>query len=469
MVSEKRWFPEMSAPLWLLWLVDFVGGILVLALAFVTVREARFLLESGETEIVRAFLWWFSVAIGIFAISRAIASVGPILLPEIGYPTAWGAIFPYTGSLNTILFIVIASLTFVFGRVQNQQRLLQTEIEARKRAESALQRHKDSLEETVEERTASLRVQRERYETLFESIRDAIVVLDTDGKITDCNPACLDIFACEQDELVGESFESLYADRQSFDDLAGTFDSVDVTTQPPEILEYERATGQTIPGETSIYNLEHRTGSSGYVGLIRDVSRREHRLNQLEVIDRVLRHNLQNDLNIIKGTAESIESSDSAINEACNTIIDVSDNLLAKAKKQRFITDLLIEPPDPKRWEPLPRIEAIVESMEETYPEATIQITAADPTPAMGAVAIDRAIEELIENAIVHSDRKAPTVTIGIETVDGAVAISIADDGPGIPQMERDVLTGRREMDPLYHGGGLGLWFVNLVVERSAG
>ncbi|MBS3761199.1 ATP-binding protein [Halodesulfurarchaeum sp.] len=43
------------------------------------------------------------------------------------------------------------------------------------------------------------------------------------------------------------------------------------------------------------------------------------------------------------------------------------------------------------------------------------------------------------------------------------------NDGPGLPKMERNVLTGQDEITPLYHGSGLGLWLVNLVVRRSDG
>ncbi|MGM0399180.1 MAG: ATP-binding protein, partial [Halobacteriota archaeon] len=50
-----------------------------------------------------------------------------------------------------------------------------------------------------------------------------------------------------------------------------------------------------------------------------------------------------------------------------------------------------------------------------------------------------------------------------------AVRIRVVDDGPGIPRMEREVLSGETEIGPLYHGSGLGLWFVNLAVRQADG
>ena len=51
---------------------------------------------------------------------------------------------------------------------------------------------------------------------------------------------------------------------------------------------------------------------------------------------------------------------------------------------------------------------------------------------------------------------------------DEQVRVRVADDGPGLPEMEQRVLTGRRET-PLQHGQGLGLWLVYWVVREAGG
>ena len=56
-----------------------------------------------------------------------------------------------------------------------------------------------------------------------------------------------------------------------------------------------------------------------------------------------------------------------------------------------------------------------------------------------------------------------------VTRTDEAVRIAIADSGPPIPEMERDVLGDDGEETPLYHGGGLGLWLVKLLIARSGG
>jgi signal transduction histidine kinase len=47
-------------------------------------------------------------------------------------------------------------------------------------------------------------------------------------------------------------------------------------------------------------------------------------------------------------------------------------------------------------------------------------------------------------------------------------AITVTDDGPGIPADEIEVIQSGTQ-DKLNHGSGLGLWLINWVVDRSGG
>ncbi|WP_459987600.1 ATP-binding protein, partial [Natrinema sp. JCM 9743] len=49
------------------------------------------------------------------------------------------------------------------------------------------------------------------------------------------------------------------------------------------------------------------------------------------------------------------------------------------------------------------------------------------------------------------------------------LTLTVADDGPGIPPEERELLEGDREITQLRHASGLGLWLVNWVVTQAGG
>jgi signal transduction histidine kinase len=78
-------------------------------------------------------------------------------------------------------------------------------------------------------------------------------------------------------------------------------------------------------------------------------------------------------------------------------------------------------------------------------------------------------LSELVENALEHTTADAPRVELSVREVsDGTVELSVADDGPGIPEREREILAAGTETQ-LEHGQGIGLWFVNWAVTQLGG
>ena len=81
---------------------------------------------------------------------------------------------------------------------------------------------------------------------------------------------------------------------------------------------------------------------------------------------------------------------------------------------------------------------------------------------------LDYAIAELVENALEHAE-STPQIRIEVSATTDAIEVSIRDNCPPIPVEERYVITDRWEMDDLRHTGGMGLWLVYWVANRSGG
>lgn len=331
--------------------------------------------------------------------------------------------------------------------------------------------HSQQLDSQRRQREREAREQRQRYEALFASIRDAILVTDNEAQIVNANPAFRDLFGYELGDIEGNSARLIFNSDNDFDDLAATVQSKSGQFRLSQTVDYQKQSGQVFPGETDLFAFIDADGETvGYVALVRDVSDREDRIRQIEVLDRVLRHNLTNKIQVIEGAAEMIRQlpSESGTEEA-NKIIDTSDTLLETVNKEREITRYLRDPPEPKPVNLVPIVRRAVASATTQYVEAEFTVELPDSAPASATVAASQGIEELIKNAIIHSDRDTPSVRVAIENRSETVCVIVADDGPGIPQMERDVLTEQGAIDPLYHGSGLGLWQVNLIVSQSDG
>lgn len=207
---------------------------------------------------------------------------------------------------------------------------------------------------------------------------------------------------------------------------------------------------------------------TGFVAVLRDVTEREERTRQLRVVDRVLRHNLRNDLTVINLEAERISAAASGtVAEAAATIQNHADGLLTTSNKSRTITETLSEEPDRRRVDVVEMLRTVRDEVDETSAEITVDAPSA--VTVSSAADLREAVDELVTNAIVHNDRATPSIDLSVEETDEHICIRIADDGPGIPEMDRDVLESGRTIEDLYHGSGLGLWLVHWIVRRSGG
>ncbi|MFB6202787.1 MAG: PAS domain S-box protein [Halorhabdus sp.] len=316
-----------------------------------------------------------------------------------------------------------------------------------------------------------LRRARQRYESLFESIRDAILVADTDRRIVDCNPAFRELFGYPIEEVQGEHVSTLFESVAEFETVEDTLGQHMDDPTVVETFTYQKRSGQVFPGETNVFYRRDQDGEiTGLIGLIRDVSERRARTTQIRTVDRVLRHNLNNALTVILGNADRIATEATGDLEACaERIVTQGEQLRETAEKERQITTFLSESSAPIERDAVPIVEAVVEDVRARHPDVDLTVDLPEAAPVLAVRHLDRAIDELLTNAVVHSDRARPSVTITIRTVEGSVEISVADDGPGIPAMERQILTGQRDVKPTHHGRGIGLWLVSLIVQYSDG
>lgn len=207
-----------------------------------------------------------------------------------------------------------------------------------------------------------------------------------------------------------------------------------------------------------------------WVGFQQDVTERRRRQQQLETIDRVLRHNLRNDMNVIRGRAELIHSEASGeVAQSAGTIINTSGRLLELAEKERAIMEVLLEEPVETAITLESVLQDVVSSVEAEYPDATISVECPGDVSIRAISQFREALIELVENGIVHDDSDFPEVVITVTRSDGTTVIDIADTGPQIPEIEKNIVEMTDERTPVYHETGLGLGFVKLVMSLSDG
>jgi PAS domain S-box-containing protein len=292
-----------------------------------------------------------------------------------------------------------------------------------------------------------------------------------DNPLVYVNDGFVDLTGYTHEEAIGRNCRFLQGEHTDPDAVAAVRRAIDAAEEVSVVLRNYRADGTEFWNRLEIAPVRNADGEViNYIGFQQDVTARVERQEQLQKIDRTLRHTLRNDMNVVLANAEQIQAEGSPpVTEAAESILETSESLLEKMDREREIVQLLGEKPDVRPIELMSLVRPVVESLRESYPEATIGLTGPEEVRVRGTARLEQAVEELLRNAIEHSDRDRPGIDLSVSAGPETVSLAVADDGPGIPGMEVEILTGGAEETPVYHGQGLGLWEVHLIVRRCGG
>ena len=306
-------------------------------------------------------------------------------------------------------------------------------------------------------------------EAALDAIPDVFYVLDREGRLLRWNEPTVEVTRYGPDELDGMSAAAFF-DEPDRDRITASIEAVLEAGQDAVDATLVTRDGTRIPYEFRGRRL--RTGAEDQVrvvGIGRDVSERFERENQLRAFEQWLRHNIRNDLTVIDGYAERLASGEAGDPSAVVELIKArSSRLVEQADHQGTVVELITEPSARRDLDVRSVVDGVLESLRERFPEAVIEVAGPPTLEAIAVPELSMAVEELVENAILHHDGETPQVTIELVD-DDPVSIRIADDGPGIPATERGVLDVGHEVGPLDHGSGLGLALVYWVVRNSGG
>lgn len=293
-------------------------------------------------------------------------------------------------------------------------------------------------------------------ETVLDEMPAAVAITGRQGHLLDFNQTAERTFDIAQPDALGEPIEAALR----FDADRGTDQPVTIETgEGPRQFEVDRS------------ELTSRGGESiGRAYVLRDVTERRTHQQRLDVLNRVLRHNLRNDLDAIRGFAEALEQNDSQLDHAeLGARIQTTARDLADLGATISSTERLLEADrlDTKSVDIDALVDEVVEPVREAYPDASITVSTPGRSTTLSTerTVLGTVLEETLENAVEHNNSEEPHVELVIESREPGVVVEIRDDGPGIPERERSVLLEGEET-PLRHGTGLGLWLVYWGVLR---
>ncbi|MDZ5812030.1 ATP-binding protein [Halorubrum sp. AD140] len=304
----------------------------------------------------------------------------------------------------------------------------------------------------------------QRYETILDSLGDAVYAVRPDGTIAYVNDRYAEMKGVSREELIGSQLYD-WVTEEAAAKAKRVRREIAAGDREAGAVEYEflTADGERFPVEMRFARFVDGDGGDeplDRVGVIRDVrgrKRREEALRRknerLEEFAKVVSHDLRNPLNVATGRLElAREECDSEhldhvarAHERMNSLID---DLLTLARDG---TDI-----DETGRVPLRElVEACWEGVDTA--DATLRVDT-DRVVRADRSRLRQAIENLVRNAVEHAGEDV-TVTVG--DVDGG--FFVADDGPGIPAADREVV-----FETGYSTGEDGTGFGLAIVESVA-
>jgi methyl-accepting chemotaxis protein len=205
----------------------------------------------------------------------------------------------------------------------------------------------------------------------------------------------------------------------------------------------------------------------------------EERSSMVAVLNRILRHNVRNDVNLIAGHAANIRrrETDGEFREELQTIEETALDLAKISDRTQRINQLLTE--DPTATTELRLSECLDEPLRDAAratPNATISLHRGDTenvtieAPSTFPIAVADVVEQIADSS--RGDVNIDITLTRGQATDGQesrpVVLVIDDDGDGLPDVDIDAIETDEET-PLRHATGLSLWCLKWAVKRAGG
>ena len=337
------------------------------------------------------------------------------------------------------------------------------DISSQKQYEKALERTRDELRRII------------------DLIPDPIFVKNRDDEVLLSNEANAELHGLTPDEIEGIRERDI----ENIPDFNKYRERERKVMETGESMTYEEELAST-SGKQHVFRTTRipfttvQKSESAVLGYARDITELreyeqelEEQRDNLEVLNEVLRHDVRNDLQLVTAYADLLhdECEDEELKEYITTIQDSADHAVELTGTAREIADLMLSATEEGQHVNLRTIlEKEVSEVQSSYPKAAVTLGTTVPSVTITANDIVSSVfRNLLKNAIQHNDKPLAEVTVSTTEQDDIATVRVADNGPGVPDDQKDDIFGKGERGLESEGSGMGLHLVETLVTDYDG
>jgi PAS domain S-box-containing protein len=209
------------------------------------------------------------------------------------------------------------------------------------------------------------------------------------------------------------------------------------------------------------------------IGIAVDVTERKRREQKIEVLTRLLRHDIYNDMTVILGWLETLRDS---VTGNQRSLVDraqsASQHVIELTEVAREYVDVVTDEEE-FSLRPMTASSTLHEELEAAqllYPEASFDVDGDFVTESVRAnELLGSVFRNVLNNAVQHNDSENPRVTVSMTAMEDTVVVRIADNGPGIPAERRETAFDHTVPDDDGSATGMGLHLCRKTVSGYGG
>ncbi|XGI84503.1 ATP-binding protein [Halorutilales archaeon Cl-col2-1] len=195
---------------------------------------------------------------------------------------------------------------------------------------------------------------------------------------------------------------------------------------------------------------------------------------ELILLNRIVRHDIRNDMNLILGWGSELRDHvDEEGEEYLDTVLDASQHVVDLTKTARDFVESIEsgEETDLGSVDLRDTVEHVTQIKRETYDDAEFSIEGIPDVEVRANSLLSTVFRNILNNAVQHNDCDTPRIEITAERDEekDEIVVCVSDNGDGVSDNVKESIFGKEEKGLESRGTGIGLYLVRTLVDEYGG